>query len=144
MAGELEETKPVTTMAEVTEAFGLGGTLSEIRTVLGFVQKTVEKTDSTLGTVAADVSTLKVEQAGFREQLRTAFHRIEKVEERLDAQPEPDPAPITRTEFDELRTEVRAGRLTWTKLIAGVASLAGLVGVALAVLNWVDALTPAN
>lgn len=134
---EPKREQQVTSTVELAEAFGLGSTLSKIDTTLDFVKATVEKTGSTVDAVATDVSTLKVEQAGFREQLRSAFVRIEKLEQ-APPPPPPPPAEVTRNEFEELRTEVKASRFSWPKLFAGAGGIMATLGI----IAWIDKLTP--
>lgn len=141
MSETAESEKPLTTATELAEAFGLGGTLGEIKTVLGFVQKTVEKTDGTVSEMSADVSALKVEQGRQGEQLRTAFQRIAAVEKDVEGLQSAEPADTpSRAEFVELKTEVAQGRLSWPKvgtLIAGLAAIVVLV-------TYWDGLTPGS
>jgi hypothetical protein len=140
MSETAESEKSLTSATELAEAFGLGGTLGEIKTVLGFVQKTVEKTDGTVSEMSADVSALKVEQGRQGEQLRTAFQRIAAVEKDVEILQTSAPDTPTRAEFVELKTEVASSRLSWPK----VGTLLGGIATIIVLVTYWDGLTPAS
>lgn len=125
----------MTTTAELAEAFSLGSRLAEIATTLGFVRQTVEKTDGTVTDMSARLGAVEIEQGRQGEQLRTAFQRIEAIENRP---PQVAHGDVARPEFEELKAEVRAGRLSWPKLLAGLGGLAAFV----AVIAYIDTFTP--
>jgi len=132
---EPERERPVTSTADLTEAFSLGSNLAEIKTTLGFVRQTVEKTDGTVTDMSSRLGAVEVEQGKQGEQIRTAFQRIEAVEQRPAATA---PDAVTRAEFEEVRNEVKSGRLSWPKLLTG----AGGIVATLAIIAWFDGLTP--
>lgn len=116
------ETNPVS-VAELSEVFQLGGALSEIKTTLGFVRGTVEKTDNTVNGMSARLGVVEVTMGRHEE-------RITNVEKRA----EPDMATYaTKDELAEVKAEVAGGRLSWPKvgaLVAAGASIAALAAFA--------------
>lgn len=122
----------MTSTVELAEAFGLGGTLAAIQTTLGHVQKTVDKTGDVVGDVATQVAEVKINQGRQAEQIRTLFEHDVALEGRvkaLEGRPHTTPE-ITRREFDEVKTEVSSGRLSWSKiggLLGGLGILTGLM-----------------
>jgi hypothetical protein len=134
---ELESERPLNT-TELAEAFGLGSALAEIRTTLGFVRGTVEKTDSTVTDMSGRMGTMEVRQGEQAQQIHTLFQQIARVEDDVKTLRSAPGEQPSRAEFVELKDEVKSGRLSWTKVAALVAAIA----VSLTVVGIVDAWTP--
>lgn len=116
------------TVAEMAEVFQLGGTLAEIRTTLGFVKGTVEKTDLTVTDTSGRVGNIEVILGRHEERIGA-----------LESRPatEPIDAP-SMSQFVELKDEVKSGRLTWPKIALLITALVGLF----ALMAIYDAWTP--
>lgn len=107
-------------VAELSEVFQLGGALSEIKTTLGFVRGTVEKTDSTVNGMSARLGSVEVILGRHEE-------RISNVEKR----PVDDHSIYaTKDDLQEVKDEVRSHRLSWPKVGALVAAGVGIAALA--------------
>lgn len=130
---------PVNTTAELAEAFQLGAVLSRIETTLGHNTKVIERTDSTVSDISSTVNEIQITQGRHSEQIATLFNRIEGVEHRQDEMEHAPPVQVVaRIEFDELKSEVKSGRLSWGKVSALIVALVGT----LTLLNIWDQITP--
>lgn len=119
---------------QIAEAFQLGTVLARIETNLGHVGETTRRIDQTVTGMSERLGVLEIASGRQDEQLRTAFRRIEQLEER-DSVAVDTP---TRREFDDVKAEVAHGRLSWPKVGALLAGLsAGFV-----VVGVIDSWTP--
>jgi len=106
------------TDAELSEAFKLGGVLARVEERILGVAKTADRIDTTV--------------TGMSERLGVVENTLGQQDVRLAAV-EARPT-VTREELNEIRTEMRASRLTWPKLLAGAGAVVGTL-VALNLLN---------
>lgn len=109
------EGQPVTSDQQVAEAFGLGTALATIGSDVRHLVTGVTELKTTLGGAVGDINKLKTDSARHDEQIKTLFLWRDGV-----------PTYATKDDFDSLRTEMIASRLTWPKLLAGVAALGGV------------------
>lgn len=121
------------TVAELSEVFQLGGTLARIETTLGHVAATGEKTNTAVGGMQEALGIVQVTLGQHSTILANVVPRVDK----LEAAPSPD--HVTRAEHEELKAEVKAGRLSWPKVAVLITALGGIIALVGALDSWTPA-----
>jgi hypothetical protein len=111
---------------EQIEAFGLGQSLGEIKTVLQGVRTDVTEVKGTTAGMAGDLTQIKITLAEHSTRIQSHDEDIRD----LKAAPN---TYATKAEHEQLRAEVVSSRLSWPKLLTGAGVI--IAGAAL-LLNW--------
>lgn len=117
----MTEGTPVGAENQIVEAFSLGSTLATIGTDVRHLVTGVNELKTSLKGAVDEIGTLKTNDARQDEQIRTLFAWKRELEER------PQPDYVSRADFEQLRQDIQSSRLTWPKLIAGLAALGGVL-----------------
>jgi len=117
----MTEGQPVGAEQQIVEAFSLGSTLATIGTDVRHLVSGVEELKGSLRGAVDEIGRLKGDSIRHDEQLKTLFNWKREVETATE------PEYVTKVDFEQLRSDIQGSRLTWPKLIAGLAALGGVL-----------------